>query len=108
MEQYKADILWNEYLKRKQIGLSPDVMPQQVVEELQEKMLKLQKELAGKPTKIESPELLTRVIDLGLAKSASKARDWLAKHKIGTPKDLEAYANLEKLNKENKPLIDQK
>lgn len=106
MEQYKFDILWKDYQIRKKIGFTGDSIPEDIREELSEKFAELQKKVASRPDKIESAHILTRVIELGLADTASKARNWLASHKIGTAKDLEAYANLEKLNKENKPLID--
>lgn len=77
------------------------------VAELQTKVANLEAQLRGRPSQIQSPDILSGVIEMGFADSATKARDFLAKHKIGNAKELFDYAVLDVLNRTNKPLVTQ-
>lgn len=73
---------------------------------LKDKTNLLAKVILDKPETIESVNILGKVLELGLANTASKARDYLVRNKIVDAKLLEQIENLDLLNKTNKPLIE--
>lgn len=74
-----------------------------IIKELEEKVAFLQVLVIGKPDTIESINILNKVIESGLATTASKARDFLARNGIT---DIEDIKELDDLNSNNKPLIE--
>lgn len=73
---------------------------------LREKTNLLASLILDKPERIKSMNILGKVIDLGLANTASKARDYLVRNKIVDAKFLQDIENLDILNKTNKPLVE--